>query len=257
MLPLLNIPIGATVTAECPNCGEKKFSVTNRDGSGYLYNCFRASCGCRGYIPLGGKSLFATDAPIAPREESRPYSGPLYAPNPEDLVLLNAVYGFTPEHVSRSGVRFTIDGNAAYPIYANDRTVKGTHLRYRKFSPGRAKAYTHMNSQTVTKSSWYTSPAGCPSLMIVEDIPSAVRASHYMDTMALLGTSLDPRDIPLIAAKYTEVFVALDPDADEAALRVRNWLAGWVDWLYVMKLPRDIKDMREEELGDYMASFEV
>lgn len=249
-LQLLDIPVGGTVSTECPKCGHKNFSVSNRDGSGYLYNCFRASCGYKGYVPLGGLRLIPTDAPIASREQPRPYSGPLYAPNAEDRALLEALYGFTDADVAVSRAKFTESGDIAYPILANDRTVKGTHFRRRHTVPGAQKAHTQLNSSNVTKSSWYCRERRSDGdvVILVEDIPSAVRASAYVDAVALLGTSLDPRDIPLIAGKYREVWIALDPDANEAALRIRNWLDGWVDWVSVKMLPRDIKDMRESEL---------
>ena len=43
----LNIPNGTTRRLECPNCGERTFTVTNNMGS-LLWNCFRVTCGVKG-----------------------------------------------------------------------------------------------------------------------------------------------------------------------------------------------------------------
>jgi ribosomal protein S27AE len=43
----MNIPSGSTKRVECPNCGERTFTVTNNMGS-LLWNCFRVTCGIKG-----------------------------------------------------------------------------------------------------------------------------------------------------------------------------------------------------------------
>lgn len=254
-LKLLNIPVGRTVTTECPSCGKAKLSVTNKDGTGYLYNCFRASCGTKGYLPLTGMGSFATDDPVQPERQRRPYSGPLSPLLLFEKQFLGRKYGFTDYHLEKSKVRHSqvgLAGRFMFPILDLQGHRKG--IQFRSYTGSGPKAITLMERDVATKSSWYSAnevskvDALGNTVVLVEDIPSAVRLSRYVAAIALLGTTVDPVDIPLMAAKWSTVIVALDPDATEQAFRVQNQLMGWFDWVDLLFLSKDVKDMSEAEL---------
>lgn len=247
-IKLLNIPVGATVTTECPACGKSKLSVTNKDGTGYVYNCFRASCGFKGYAPLVGVGTWRTSDYTKPGSTVRPFSEPMFSLCRGEAEFLRGRVGFTEEHIAASGVRITEHGAYAYPIMSKDRTIKGYHLRY--YDGRTPKAHTHLISPTVTKSSWYTKDED-DTVFLVEDIPSAVRLSMYKSVVALLGTTLAAEDIMSLSARFSNVVIALDPDAAETALWVRNSLDGWFDNVDIALLNDDLKDMSEDEVQTF------
>ena len=43
----MDVPVGMTVRTNCPNCGQRTFTVTNNMGS-LVWNCYRASCNVKG-----------------------------------------------------------------------------------------------------------------------------------------------------------------------------------------------------------------
>lgn len=254
---LLDIPVGRTVSDICPSCGKSKLSVSNLDGTGYLYNCFSASCGLKGYVPLAGVRSFATDAPAQPVRTRTPYTGPLEKLIPRDAEFLENKYAFTEYHLQKSRVRRShvgLAGRYAFPILDSRGTQKG--IQFRSYTGSGPKATTLLEDSNSTKSSWYAASTSSRiedldnTVILVEDIPSAVRLSAYVSAIALLGTTIDPRDIPLISAKWAHVVVALDPDATGQALRLRARLAGWFDWVDLLFLNKDFKDMTEHELYD-------
>lgn len=278
VLGALNIPVGTTTTTTCPVCTGKKLSVTNNDGSGYLYNCFRASCGFKGYLPLTSDGSLSLGAPIAPPAGYTPYRGSLYALTLGERQFLAERIGFRGWHIGKSGVKVSIQPphetlRFAFPIFGANGEVKGHTLR--SYDPGvRTKALTSLNSPWNTKSSWYTEsnewithramdatphPVWAHlsnyTVVLVEDIPSAVRLSMYTNSIALLGTTLDEADVGDIAQQYTDVIVALDNDATLAAgkLAARLRLSGL--GAHVEILEKDVKDMQEPELMDTIAGW--
>jgi hypothetical protein len=164
--------------------------------------------------------------------------------------------GFWHHHVERSRVRVTEDGGFAFPIIGSNGEIKGHHVRWYNGRSPKAETFLEQG----TKSSWYVEPHGDPrngwddAVVLVEDIPSAVRVAAYAPAIALLGTSLDLTELPIIGAKFKRVVIALDGDAFDAAVRLRNHLNGWVEWIDILFLGADFKDMEEAALVDLIQS---
>lgn len=98
---------------------------------------------------------------------------------------------------------------------------------------------------------WYTNRA-TRSLIIVEDQLSALRASAYSNSVALLGTNLSQERVAEIKkAGYNPIYLALDNDAIAAAVgyvvRYRSALP-----MQLLRLNKDIKDQTDEELATLM-----
>jgi len=83
------------------------------------------------------------------------------------------------------------------------------------------------------------------TLMIVEDIPSAISISDWVTGYALLGTSLREEHINL-ASKYSKVVVALDRDATDKALTMMRTLNNIVP-TGILMLDKDLKTLGDEE----------
>ena len=83
----------------------------------------------------------------------------------------------------------------------------------------------------------------------MEDIPSAVRASCYTNSIALCGTGIGLTRAEEIAEYAPRpIIVALDQDATAEAFRIaRKWALLWGD-VKVLPLQKDIKNMEEEDI---------
>ena len=251
---LLNVAENSTSNGNtCPACGKAKLSVTNNDGTGLLYNCFSASCGFKGYLPINNTGLFAKEAPAASRATPRPYTGRLVALCDAERDFLRNKLMFSQYQLDKSGAMVGEGGRYAYPIVDERGGNKGWTLR--TYAEGVVpKAITYLNHPRNTKSSWYkndnpeTFPAFNDTVILVEDIPSAIRVSRYVDAVALLGTSLDKTDLPLLAFRYDKVCIALDEDAYANGLKLSGELAGWFSDVATWRIPMDFKDMKEAML---------
>ena len=130
---------------------------------------------------------------------------------------------------------------------------KGNHRGWvlRALSPSRTKALTFLN-EGEEGTSWYKTTPGAPTVL-VEDIPSAVRASMYVNSVALLGTGIGA-DRALEIAEYAPkpIVVALDQDATAMSFRwARKYSLMWED-VKVLPLTRDMKNMTEDELCELL-----
>jgi hypothetical protein len=146
---------------------------------------------------------------------------------------------YTTEYGSRiaMSVRSPTDGHRGW-VLRNDGT----------YSP---KALTYLDEGEVALS-WYMKNPHAPTVL-VEDIPSAVRASTYINAVALLGTAAGydkAHEIALHAAR--PIFVALDQDATDQAIElIKEYSLLW-DNPRVIPLQQDLKDMEEDTLCDLL-----
>lgn len=111
----------------------------------------------------------------------------------------------------------------------------------------RTKALTYIDEDEEGLS-WYKTTPNAPTV-VVEDIPSAIRASKHVNAVALLGTGIGlARAIEIASAAPRPIVVALDQDATALSFKwARKWSLLWGD-VVVLPLTKDLKDMTEEDL---------
>ena len=113
------------------------------------------------------------------------------------------------------------------------------------------KTLTHTEQGAI---SWHVNHT-TDGVIIVEDQFSAIRASDYLTSVALLGTNLNEERVAEIkAAGLGPVYLALDADAWQVAVRYavkyRSELRP-----QLLRLAKDIKDQSKEELDHLFASI--
>jgi DNA primase len=88
-------------------------------------------------------------------------------------------------------------------------------------------------------------------LVIVEDQISALRASSYMNAVALMGIHMNEEVLQTIRNTpiYKNIFLALDPDAFPVAIKLAHRCRPYFR-MKVIKLDKDLKDMDEQALVD-------
>lgn len=121
----------------------------------------------------------------------------------------------------------------------------------RALTPARTKVLNYMNPDEEGLSWYKTHPYS--GTILVEDIPSAVRASGYVNAVALLGTGIGASRAQEVASNAPRpITVALDQDATDVSFRIaRKWSLLWGD-IVVLPLKQDLKDMNEEELKELL-----
>jgi len=110
------------------------------------------------------------------------------------------------------------------------------------------KALTYMDSSDTPKTSYYRTHRDSTRVVVVEDIPSAVRASRYVNAVALLGTSCSVEAAWEMAQVFSHVVWALDKDAVRQAYNLQRTHAIMFTKSDVLRLERDLKDETEERL---------
>lgn len=116
-----------------------------------------------------------------------------------------------------------------------------------------AKALTYID-EGEQGISWYkTFPHR--GTVLVEDIPSAVRASRYVNSVALLGTKVGlDRAIEIADHAPRPLYVAFDQDATDQAHRLAQRYALLWQGAQVLPLTKDIKDMKEKDIEELLCA---
>lgn len=243
---------GETVAGElCPFCkggttGEHTLSVSRRDGVLY-WNCHRSSCPFRGASSRAGRGQTATQT-----VQTRGAVGRMLVresePIPAELrEYIRDRYGITGRHAALYGLGW-IEDRLSLPVQDLQGNVVGVNLRSLTGATPKAKLHTEDGAIA-----WYVNHTS-PDVIIVEDQLSAIRASDFLTSVALLGTNLnEERAYEIKSGCSGNCYLALDADAwnkaVQYAIKFRSLLG-----LRLLKLDKDIKDMTNEELASFMSA---
>jgi hypothetical protein len=239
-------PDAKTDHYRCPVCnggesGEKSFIVFRTD-EGYGWKCWRASCDAKGFIR--DSMPRSVDRLLRPARAGNIFSGKTRRLSDKEKGYLRHKLGFTQYHINTSGVLMADSGRYVFPVYSPSMAIRGHVLRSWTSSP---KAVNRMKANQPCIS-WYLGHGDLP-LIVVEDIPSAVRASLYTNSVALLGTSLTDQYLEEISAQTTRVIWALDNDATTKSTKMAKDSRLLFDESRVVILQQDLKDMSESDLS--------
>ena len=243
---------GRPYRGDCPECrGRNTFTATKELGD-IKYNCFKLGC------TVGG--IYGTDMTAAEihrhreqQQQQRAYTNLKKEKDtmeiPEYVVTPKASHTKYQRYIRRWGIALgdtlydVKDERVVFPIKYNGRIVdavgravgKKQHPKWYRYT-GEADYYTVGDGKT---------------LLIVEDVVSAVVATQelpYITAMAILGTSINPRQFAKIG-EYEKVIIALDPDAVGKTVEYRREIELWTGRkTTAMNLQDDIKYRVEEDM---------
>lgn len=233
----------------CPSCkggkhAERSMSV-GKTGAFLWWKCHRASCGFRGKHSDG----LSIGEPRTHEERKGVHRVFKRTQIPTELLrAICGMYGLDEETPRRAGWSYTSDyaGHGArviFPIYSPEGRVRGE--QFRSYSGDEPKAFTCVEL-VENAISWYRFRKYAKVLVIVEDIPSAVRIaqSERVDALALLGTTLNfDRVMEIREQGYRRVWLALDKDATAQSIKAKREFDKYLPGLMVKVLEEDVKDM--------------
>ena len=238
----LDLGEGDTARGDCPDCGGKNTFTANKSGGAVLYNCYKLGCKISGVHTVG-----MTAADIQARMQEIEQDKP--KPKVEAMVL--------PEYVVPSGSGLDAfrdkwdlwdqglmydlkDRRAVFPIFINGvmldavgRALQGAEPKWLRYT-GKANYFIAGIGETV---------------VVVEDVISAITVAKLGFTgMAILGTSLSVAHMEQLG-NYSQVIVALDPDAAHKTLRFRQEIEAWTGvGTIALRLDDDIKYRVESDI---------
>ena len=238
----LDLGEGETVRGYCPDCGGKNTFTASKTGGAVLYNCYKLGCKISGVHTVG-----MTAADIQARMQEIEQDKP--KPKVEAMVL--------PEYVVPSGSGLDTfrdkwdlhdqglmydlkDRRAVFPIFNNGvmldavgRALAGAEPKWLRYT-GKANYFLAGTGDTV---------------VVVEDVISAITVAKLGFTgMAILGTSLSVAHMEQLG-NYSQVIVALDPDAAHKTLRFRQEIEAWTGVTTIaLRLDDDIKYRVESDI---------
>lgn len=252
---------GETRTGQiCPAClggpsKEGSLSVTKRDGL-LLFNCFRASCGAGGAIRFSGTSGKESSRPSSVRKRAHI---PVSRLDEATAKFLACKFGVSRKDLELAEIGWTGEGTSvysrriSYPIYGPDSRKRGTS--YRSYEGKQPKAIIRLDSDEDISFCWYKWKRSSHILVLVEDQMSAIKMAPHYHCAALMGTNISGakvKEILLQPDKYERIYLSLDNDASYEAIKQQLALRRDLPNLMVMGLPKDIKDMNEQEFKEYL-----
>jgi len=246
---------------QCPVCDkESKLMVGAADEGGHWYKCLSAHCDTSGRTEYDGK-------PAVPTTEPRKNGRNIYLRNYQQDQDYSVLTDTKAEKLTdRFNLRpFMADklcnglvlGRHIYPIYGPLGEQRG-HVA-RSYIPGttRKSLLRPYVDAPEPMQSWYFTPSSragalqSPAICIVEDQVSAIRMSHYLPTVALLGTSVSRTgqdEIERVADTVgaERICVILDQDAQMQAIDLAHKFSG--KGVAIPIFHEDLKDMEEPML---------
>ena len=243
---------GRPYRGDCPECrGRNTFTATKELGD-IKYNCFKLGC------TVGG--IYGTDMTAAEihryreqQQQQRAYTNIKKEKDtmeiPEYVVTPKASHTKHQRYVRRWGIALgdtmydVKDERVVFPIKHEGRIVDAVGRAVGKKQNPKWYRYTG-------EADYYTIGTGS-TLLIVEDVVSAVIAVQempYITAMAILGTSINPKQFAKIG-EYDRVIIALDPDAIGKTVEYRREIELWTGRkTTAMNLQDDIKYKVEEDM---------
>lgn len=237
---------GQTIRVLCPRCGggsseELSLSITKSEEGPLLWYCFRNKCDESGNGLAG-----CSTKPIKKRRAM--FDGSVETLSEDHITRIRELWNMEP-HEDWFWTPQKM-GRVAMSIRSPKYRHRGWVLRD-IYGKSAIKALTYLNDGEEGLS-WYKTHKD-KGTVLVEDIPSAVRASQYVNAVALCGTGIGLTRAEEIG-RYARlpIIVALDQDATLESLAIaRRWSLLW-DEVRVLPLHQDIKNMPERAIQELL-----
>lgn len=253
LLEFSGLPEGSVASGQmCPSChggrgGEASMSVGNTNGL-LWWRCHRNSCSFRGAHGTG------PNRQAQPALHTKGRWNYETQPLPKDwLSWLSCRFSTNSELIDREW-KWTDSYGGRVVMPVRDDRGRATALNLRSYNENESrKSLLHRLSEEAGQA-WYRSSPYASRVVVVEDQPSALRASTIqgVDSIALLGTAFPESLVDRLRFVYRhkhKVLMALDQDATQQAVEhVVKW-KHVLPSLEVLPLDRDIKDHSPEDFS--------
>lgn len=242
---------------ECPFCarlGHKENSLSiSRELNAVVFQCHRAKCGAKGYVRADGGRVVSDKAKAVSKWAAfLAYSTPLLD---AERAWVKGQWGFEDRHLRKGMIEYSPAGRRLIlPIFNGQGEEVGASLRTTTSTNG-PKSMIVMTKQDELCMSFYKGERNTDTLIVVEDQASAIRASMYCSSVALLGVYMDAiRARRLGAQQARRVLWCLDKDAFQKTVQYTTKFAHLVRGSTAICPPKDLKNMTEKELQEFLTN---
>ena len=247
----LDLAVGESRYSYCPFCEashENKLSVS-RTEEGLLYNCYRGSCGARGFISsLPGTTQLELSRPKKKFKAKEFKYGLVDLPKWVVEDLLNK-YELTEEELNEQGFKYVPKQDRLYsPLF--DRNGQEYGGQTKLYGGGAVGPKTIIYRARETTGLHYVNCKGRrgEAICLVEDVLSAVKVSRYARGVALLGTGLREEQIAELREETDTLILMLDPDMYQKMIGYKKKYSFYFRNFSMIMLSYDPKDTKHSEL---------
>lgn len=255
MLSAETLPNGQTISIICPWCvGGRTREVSlyiTRFGAVIKYHCFRASCVGSSSGQIGG---IRTAQAVKEKGSPTPhvFDWDTYPLTDGALEWLWTMYYIYEDIAFYYRLSQSVRGDVVVPMFARTGERTGNIVKLRNPN-GRPKILTYPGESSSGLSWFMGAHEPTERLIIVEDSFSAIRASEYLDAVALLSTNMnDTKAQEIAAGKYKEVLLCLDADATAVSVRIAKRYRAYLPNVRVVSLVGpDLKNRTQQSLNEF------
>jgi hypothetical protein len=263
LLSFSDEPIGSSRRRICPKCGggsTNEYSlVVTRLYEGLIFHCHRASCSHGGFIPTMANSVAISAK--SKKKEAKPLKRPLQSLPKQLIEKLCSSYNLSQYDLMLNGVAhdytanryyFPIRNAAGYDIGAVAKCIS-------KDNCNGPKAIIYFDNPDTPLTHFAARQSHHNTLIVVEDILSAIRVSRWGRGVALLGTNWNDATTVTLSRESDTVIPALDPDTwsmgnkEPLPLKIKKKYSLFFRNFKVVKLSKDPKDCPDDELNKSFA----
>ncbi len=169
-------------------------------------------------------------------------------------------YGITDEEISRNRIGYSETyGRVVLPMFGKEGLDFMVMRRVNSLDTDSPKYLTYTNVEhTVYIPQRLCTPAGVitNSVVLTEDVLSAIKVARYVPSVALLGTSINIGALEYLVGSYNNVIIFMDDDnltVRKKQLDIKNRLGPFMDSVRIVHSNGiDPKEMGDEELKDIL-----
>jgi hypothetical protein len=239
----------------CPVCNggsnhERSLSIT-RMGMQLKYLCHRAQCETRGVIGSQSDSVTCIVSRYKPKRLSTTQTKRIPA---ELLPLVCSKLGLAAHEADELRIQED-EQRLVFPLHLLNKRIGMVRRKYSWLYPY-ASGGKALNEIDDADAPLIHFPRGArqgagrmKSLVLVEDVISAIKVNRVCHCASLMGTNISNAVLKyLLSLGINNIFIALDNDATNKALALRDQYSLFFQKFEVIALTKDPKDMSNAEL---------
>jgi DNA primase len=256
---------GQTIRTKCSdNCGNRNSQLVTHDDRGYTRHCFR--CDSHEHVKHELRSIQTLEQAKRDKEIMRAwdYGNKLIIPNdantnfPKEALLWLFKYGITESLIHKNEIQWSeFYGRVVLPVKENGVL---TALQMRAVRPGVYPKYLNPKGPKIDAAlKWCTEKYHKKNtLVIVEDILSAIKVGTVADAVSILGTNLtDARLDKIRTSGYKTIIIWLDSDAPGQAgaklAKLKLQMVGLYPQIYTNE--KDPKELSRDYIERVIAGY--
>lgn len=250
------LQVGSSKAMDCPFCeggdhNDRNTLGVTRDSQGLvLYICHRAKCGVRGRVLTLGAG-YHTAAAGQKTFIPNPYKGVVREFTMEELSLMSDLWRVDLEDVHHAGWGVAVQEGPYLPIImpviSPTGVCRGHVLRVQNENGTKTvRSFKVLDEPWLA---WYANKSSA-DIVVVEDQISALRASEFCTSVALLGAEMSQEKFEEVVglSGARRVWFGLDRDALKKGLELLRRYRLYFPNINLLMLPKDIKNMSTSEM---------